>query len=132
MSEDNSLPSNVAPPSPNAPNIPLPGSPERRAPRRGGRTVRRPEEDMPGPSYIEDMIKLGPRPGESRLVFVGRIAYIKEVRKELLSSAERNFGQLSDICREQGISRHNLPNYLRNAGLSMMDLRAFNPDAKYR
>lgn len=144
MSENSGLPTGVLPPpdgsptapdasaSPNAPNIPPPGSPGRKAPRRGGRSVRRPEEDMPGPHYVEQMIKLGPRTGESRLAFIGRMAYVKAVREELLGAAERNFGQLADVCREMGISRHNLPNYLRNAGLTMGDIRAFDPESKYR
>ena len=154
MSEDNTLaiPTNVNPPNSVMPSpsampapgkvpatasatapaaaAPIPRGP--RSPRTGGRAVRREEEDIPGADYMERMTRLGPRAGETTLAFEGRLASVSAIRASLLASAQRNFGQPSDVCREKGISRHNLSVYLKNCGLTMADLRSFNPDAAYR
>lgn len=95
---------------------------------RKGRGLRRPEENIPGPDYILRIERLGPREGESYYAFRIRLAALREGRSILLESARRNYGNVSDVCREMGISRQNIPAHLKSAGLSTKELRAFRPE----
>lgn len=92
---------------------------------RYGRKGRRPEEDIPGKDYVARMTKLGPRPGESMLNFLVRLAGIKEARRVVLSSAQRNMGVITHVARELGVTAGNLRNHLKVIGLTPDDLKRF-------
>lgn len=101
-----------------------PKKPKRRK-LRGGRAFRRPEEDIPGHDYVERMEKLGARDGESELAFVMRIASIRAGRAFLLEFAKRCDGNMSEICRQIGVDRHNLSFHLKQVGLTTQDILRF-------
>jgi hypothetical protein len=74
------------------------------------------------------MEKLGPRDGETFLAFRIRLAGIKEGRQLILASARRCAGNITDVCRELGVGRHNIPSYLRTCGLQTKDILDCRPE----
>lgn len=113
--------------------MPVPGEVPKRRPKArksyGGRAFRRPEEDVPGPDYIERMKKLGARSGESLLAFTMRIAGIEAGRQFVLEYGKRCDGNLSEAARQLGVNRHNLALHLKNLGLQTLDLLRFREEA---
>jgi len=92
------------------------------------RSFRRPAENIPGPDYITRMERLGPRENESKLAFIMRMAAMRAGREAILASAQRHYGNITDVCRELRVSRHNIPAHLRNMGLTTRDLLSFRPE----
>jgi DNA-binding NtrC family response regulator len=92
---------------------------------KGGRALRRSEEDIPGFDYVERMEKLGAREGESLLAFTMRIASIRAGRAFLIAFAERCRGNLSEVARQIGVNRHNLTFHIKQVGLTTEDLLRF-------
>lgn len=90
------------------------------------RAMRRAEEDIPSADYVERMESLGPRQGESYLSFKRRLASTIAARELFLATAQEVGGSLPEICARVGISRSNIANHLRQAGLRAEDLLRFN------
>jgi hypothetical protein len=124
MSDENSIglpsPTDVAPPGP-----PLPKKPKRKTVLKGGRAFRRADEDVPGPDYLARMEALGARNGESLLAFAMRLAGIRAGRAFLLEYAQRCNGNMSEICRQIEVNRHNLGFHLKQVGLTTADILRF-------
>lgn len=91
----------------------------------GGRPLRRIEEDIPSHDYVAVMHKLGPRDGESLLAFIMRMGALTAGRTCLLEFATRCKGNVTEMCRQLGVNRHNFPAHLRQTGLTTYDIINF-------
>ena len=87
-----------------------------------GKSLKHPEEGIPGPDYVNILKKLGPRQGESILAFHMRMAKIEAGRELLLAVGKQYNGNMTAISKRLAINRHNLAFHLASVGLTTADL----------
>lgn len=82
------------------------------------RTPRTAIEDVPAADYVDQLVELGPRCGESLLAFTKRMGTVRAARKLVAEVWRRYAGDRCLVASELGIPRNNIAFELRYVGLS--------------